>query len=110
MTAGEDGVIYPGDLLIVREEKAYTPKERDVVVVAFGTDDAAAKVVKRKSGRLCYCPDSGLQGEYGQPYREYPATEGQVFGVVEFVLHDPKFYPHMLMAEAVKDLICAKEI
>ena len=81
-----------------------------MVVVAFGADDAAAKVVKRKSGRLCYCPDSGLQGENGQPYREYPATEGQVFGVVEFVLHDPKFYPHMLMAEAVKDLICAKEI
>ena len=82
--------IYPGDLLIIREEKDYTPKAKDVVVVAFDREDAAAKVVVRKENKLFFCPDSDYTEENGLPYREYPVTKGQVFGVVEFVIHDPK--------------------
>ena len=82
--------IYPGDLLVIREEKAYEPQVKDVVVVAFGQEDAAAKVVKRKGGKLYFCPDSDYTEENGAQYREYPAEEGQVFGIVEFVIHNPK--------------------
>jgi repressor LexA len=82
--------IYPGDLLIIREEKAYTPKAKDVVVVAFDREDAAAKVVKRRNNRLYFCPDSDYTEENGTQYKEYPVTKGQVFGVVEFVIHDPR--------------------
>ena len=31
-----------------------------------------------------------LVWEDGTQYREYPAEEGQVFGIVGFVFHDPK--------------------
>ena len=82
--------IYPGDLLIIREEKAYTPKAKDVVVVAFDREDAAAKVVKRRNNRLYFCPDSDYTEENGAQYKEYPVSKGQVFGVVEFVIHDPR--------------------
>ena len=82
--------IYPGDLLVIREEKPYTPKNKDVVVVAFGTEDAAAKVVRQKAGGLYFCTDTDVEEEYSGQYRDYPVTEGEVFGVVEFVLHDPK--------------------
>ena len=82
--------IYPGDLLVIREEKAYEPKARDVVVVAFGREDAAAKVVTRKGGGLFFCADPLDEEEYPGQYRDYPVTEGQVFGTVELVIHNPK--------------------
>ncbi len=82
--------IYPGDLLVIREETAYEPRVKDVVVVAFGQEDAAAKVVKRIDGELYFCPDSDYEEEDGAQYREYPVEEGQVFGIVEFVIHNPK--------------------
>ena len=82
--------IYPGDLLVIREERGYQPRVKDVVVVAFGLEDAAAKVVVRKKEGLYFCPDSDYEGENGTAYQEYPAEEGQVFGVVELVIHNPK--------------------
>ena len=74
----------------IREEKGYQPRVKDVVVVAFGLEDAAAKVVVRKKEGLYFCPDSDYEGENGAAYQEYPAEEGQVFGVVELVIHNPK--------------------
>lgn len=82
--------IYPGDLLVIREEKAYEPRTRDVVVVAFGREDAAAKVVTRKDGELFFSADPLDEEEYPGQYRDFPVTEGQVFGTVELVIHNPK--------------------
>ena len=82
--------IYPGDLLVIREEKGYEPRAKDIVVVAFGIEDAAAKVVKRKDGELFFCADSLFEEDFPGQYRDYPVTEGQVFGTVELVIHNPK--------------------
>ena len=82
--------IYPDDLLIIRPVEGYTPKANEVVAVSIGGEEACAKVIRRKEdGELYYCADSDETDDYGREFPDYPLEEGVVFGVIDYVIHDP---------------------
>ena len=82
--------IYPDDLLIIRPVECYEPRVNEVVAVSIGGEEACAKVIRRKEdGELYYCADSDETDDYGREYPDYAMDEGVVFGVVDYVFHDP---------------------
>ena len=85
--------IYPDDLLIIRPVEGYKPKANEVVAVSIGGEEACAKVIRRKEdGELYYCADSDETDDYGREFPDYPLEEGVVFGVIDYVFHDPAAY------------------
>ena len=82
--------IYPGDLLIIRPVEAYVPKVNEVVAVSIGGEEACAKVIERgEDGELWFCADSDETDDYGREFPDYRLEEGIVFGVIDYVFHDP---------------------
>ena len=82
--------IYPGDLLIIRPVEAYVPKVNEVVAVSIGGEEACAKVIRRgEDGELWFCADSDETDDYGRECPDYRLEEGIVFGVIDYVFHDP---------------------
>ena len=82
--------IYPDDLLIIRPVECYEPRVNEVVAVSIGGEEACAKVIRRKEdGELYYCADSDETDDYGREFPDYPLEEGVVFGVIDYVIHDP---------------------
>ena len=85
--------IYPDDLLIIRPVEGYKPKANEVVAVSIGGEEACAKVIRRKEdGELYFCADSDETDDYGREFPDYPLEEGVVFGVIDYVFHDPAAY------------------
>ena len=85
--------IFPNDLLIIRPVTGYTPKANDVVAVSIGGEEACAKVVRKKEdGAFYFCADSDETDDYGRAFPDYSLKEGTVFGVIDFVFHDPRGY------------------
>ena len=85
--------IYPDDLLIIRPVECYEPRVNEVVAVSIGGEEACAKVIRRKEdGELYYCADSDETDDYGREFPDYPLEEGVVFGVIDYVFHDPAAY------------------
>ena len=82
--------IYPGDLLIIRPVEAYVPKVNEVVAVSIGGEEACAKVIRRgEDGELWFCADSDETDDYGREFPDYRLEDGIVFGVIDYVFHDP---------------------
>ena len=82
--------IYPGDLLIIRPVEAYVPKVNEVVAVSVGGEEACAKVIERREDwELWFCADSDETDDYGREFPDYRMEEGIVFGVIDYVFHDP---------------------
>ena len=82
--------IYPGDLLIIRPVEAYVPKVNEVVAVSIGGEEACAKVIERREdGELWFCADSDETDDYGREFPDYRLEDGIVFGVIDYVFHDP---------------------
>ena len=82
--------IYPGDLLIIRPVEAYVPKVNEVVAVSIGGEEACAKVIERgEDGELWFCADSDETDDYGREFPDYRLEDGIVFGVIDYVFHDP---------------------
>ena len=85
--------IYPDDLLIIRPVECYEPRVNEVVAVSIGGEEACAKVIRKKEdGQLYYCADSDETDDYGREYPDYAMDEGVVFGVIDYVFHDPTAY------------------
>ena len=85
--------IFPGDLLIIRPVEAYKPRANEVVAVSIAGEEACAKVIRRKEdGHLYYCADSDETDDYGREFPDYAMDEGVVFGVIDYVFHDPTAY------------------
>ena len=85
--------IYPDDLLIIRPVECYEPRVNEVVAVSIGGEEACAKVIRRKEdGELYYCADSDETDDYGREFPDYEMDEGVVFGVIDYVFHDPTAY------------------
>ena len=85
--------IFPGDLLIIRPVECYEPRVNEVVAVSIGGEEACAKVIRRKEdGELYFCADSDETDDYGREFPDYAMDEGVVFGVIDYVFHDPTAY------------------
>ena len=85
--------IFPDDLLIIRPVEAYEPRVNEVVAGSIGGEEACAKVIRKKEdGQLYYCADSDETDEYGRAFPDYRLEDGVVFGVIDYVFHDPMAY------------------
>ncbi len=81
--------IFDGDLMVVRTQSA--ANIGDVVIARVNNEDATAKVLAKKCGKLYLEPANDEVDEEGNRiYREiHPKGEWEIVGVVDHVIHSP---------------------